>query len=174
MLLRPFVKKIVYPLTCPASNQNNYGNRQRYSYRNQQHNKSKIILEVTESLAVEDMDLMKTVLMELKKEGFKIALDDFGTGYSSLNHIMEMPLDYIKIDKSFIDSYGTSSFNPSLLSAIVELAHSMDMQIIVEGVETRQQMEFLMFLNTDRYQGYFYGKPVPKEEFLENFMREQL
>ena len=136
--------------------------------------KSKIILEVTESLAVEDMDLMKTVLMELKKEGFKIALDDFGTGYSSLNHIMEMPLDYIKIDKSFIDSYGTSSFNPSLLSAIVELAHSMDMQIIVEGVETRQQMEFLMFLNTDRYQGYFYGKPVPKEEFLENFMREQL
>lgn len=134
--------------------------------------KTNIILEVTESLAVEDMDLMKTVLMELKKEGFKIALDDFGTGYSSLNHIMEMPLDYIKIDKTFIDSYGTSSFNPSLLSAIAELAHSMDMQIIVEGVETRQQMEFLMFLNTDRYQGYLYGKPVPEEVFLENYMEE--
>lgn len=135
--------------------------------------KTNIILEVTESLAVEDMELMKSVLMELKKEGFGIALDDFGTGYSSLNHIMEMPLDYIKIDKSFIDSYGTSNFNPSLLSAIAELAHSMDMQIIVEGVETRQQMEFLMFLNTDRYQGYLYGKPVPEDVFLEDYMQEK-
>ena len=135
--------------------------------------KTNIILEVTESLAVEDMDLMKTVLMELKKQGFGIALDDFGTGYSSLNHIMEMPLDYIKIDKSFIDSYGTSNFNPSLLSAIAELAHSMDMQIIVEGVETRQQMEFLMFLNTDRYQGYLYGKPIPEDVFLETYMKEE-
>lgn len=132
---------------------------------------SGIVFEVTESLAIEDMTLMKNVLLELKKMGFKIALDDFGTGYSSLNHVMEMPLDYIKIDKNFIAAYGTEKFNPSLLSAITELAHSMNVRIIVEGVETKQQMEFLMFINTDEYQGYLYGRPVPAEEFYSGIKR---
>lgn len=133
-------------------------------------NTKNIILEVTESLAVEDMNLMKTVLGKLKDFGFSIALDDFGTGYSSLNHIMEMPLDYVKIDKSFVAQYGEAGFNPSLLSAITELAHSVNMEVVVEGVETRQQMEFLMFLNTDKLQGYLYGKPMPVEEFEETFL----
>lgn len=132
-------------------------------------NKRNIILEVTESLAVEDMHLMKSVLTELRSYGFSIALDDFGTGYSSLNHIMEMPLNYVKIDKSFISTYGTKDFNPSLLSAIAELAHSVNMEIIVEGVETKQQMEFLMFLNADKIQGYLYGKPMPAIEFEKKF-----
>lgn len=132
-------------------------------------NPNNIILEVTESLAVEDMNLMKNVLIRLKEYGFSIALDDFGTGYSSLNHIMEMPLDYIKIDKSFVSNYGTANFNPSLLSAITELAHSVNMEVIVEGVETKQQMEFLMFLNTDRIQGYLYGKPMPAKDFEKDF-----
>ena len=134
-------------------------------------NKENIILEVTESLAVEDMSLMKTVLTELRSYGFSIALDDFGTGYSSLNHIMEMPLNYVKIDKSFVSTYGTKDFNPSLLSAIAELAHSVNMEIIVEGVETKQQMEFLMFLNTDKIQGYLYGKPMPATEFEKRFFK---
>ena len=133
-------------------------------------NTKNIILEVTESLAVEDMNLMKTVLGKLKAFGFSIALDDFGTGYSSLNHIMEMPLDYVKIDKSFVAQYGESGFNPSLLSAITELAHSVNMEVVVEGVETRQQMEFLMFLNTDKLQGYLYGKPMPVDEFEQEFL----
>ncbi len=135
-------------------------------------NPNNIILEVTESLAVEDMNLMTNVLTRLKEYGFSIALDDFGTGYSSLNHIMEMPLDYIKIDKSFVSNYGTANFNPSLLSAITELAHSVSMEVIVEGVETKQQMEFLMFLNTDRMQGYLYGKPMPAKEFEKNFFKQ--
>ena len=83
---------------------------------------------------------------------------------------MEMPLDYIKIDKSFVSNYGTANFNPSLLSAITELAHSVNMEVIVEGVETKQQMEFLMFLNTDRMQGYLYGKPMPAKEFEKVFL----
>lgn len=135
-------------------------------------NPGNIILEVTESLAVEDMNLMKNVLAKLKEYGFSIALDDFGTGYSSLNHIMEMPLDYIKIDKSFVSNYGTANFNPSLLSAITELAHSVNMEVIVEGVETKQQMEFLMFLNTDRIQGYLYGKPMPAKDFEKEFFKQ--
>lgn len=132
-------------------------------------NTQNVILEVTESLAVEDMVLMKSVLMRLKENGFRIALDDFGTGYSSLNHIMEMPLDFVKIDKSFISGYGTEHFNPGLLSAITELAHSVNMEVIVEGVETKQQMEFLMFLDADKIQGYLYGKPMPEDEFEEKF-----
>ncbi|MBQ5559696.1 MAG: GGDEF and EAL domain-containing protein [Lachnospiraceae bacterium] len=132
-------------------------------------NTNNIILEVTESLAVEDMNLMKNVLNQLRECGFKVALDDFGTGYSSLNHIMEMPLNYVKIDRSFVSTYGTEAFNPSLLSAICDLAHSVGMGVVVEGVETKQQMEFLMFLNTDRIQGYLYGKPVKAEEFEETF-----
>ena len=135
-------------------------------------NPGNIILEVTESLAVEDMNLMKNVLAKLKEYGFSIALDDFGTGYSSLNHIMEMPLDYIKIDKSFVSNYGTANFNPSLLSAITELAHSVNMEVIVEGLETKQQMEFLMFLNTDRIQGYLYGKPMPAKDFEKEFFKQ--
>lgn len=135
-------------------------------------NTNNIILEVTESLAVEDMNLMKSVLTELKRNGFRIALDDFGTGYSSLNHIMEMPLDFIKIDRSFISNYGTKEFKPSLLSAITELAHSMDIEIIVEGVETKQQMEFLMFLTVDKYQGFYYGKPMEEEVFYVRYFKE--
>ena len=134
-------------------------------------NTENVVLEVTESLAVEDMGLMKSVLMQLKENGFCIALDDFGTGYSSLNHIMEMPLDFVKIDKSFVSGYGTENFNPSLLSAITELAHSVNMEVIVEGVETKQQMEFLMFLDADKIQGYLYGKPMPEDEFEENVFR---
>lgn len=136
-------------------------------------NPANIILEVTESLAVEDMDLMKSVLERLKAYGFKIALDDFGTGYSSLNHIMRMPLDYVKIDQSFVSCYGTERFNPSLLSAITELAHSVGMEVVVEGVETKQQMEFLMFLNSDRIQGYLYGKPMPATEFEATFLKKK-
>lgn len=135
-------------------------------------NTKNIILEVTESLAVEDMALMKSVLIELKSNGFRIALDDFGTGYSSLNHIMEMPLDFIKIDRSFISNYGTKEFKPSLLSAITELAHSMDIEIIVEGVETKQQMEFLMFLTIDKYQGFYYGRPIEEEVFYVRYLKE--
>lgn len=135
-------------------------------------NPRNIILEVTESLAVEDMNLMKKVLFNLKEYGFSIALDDFGTGYSSLNHIMEMPLDYVKIDKSFVANYGTENFNPSLLSAITELAHSVNMKVVVEGVETKQQMEFLMFLDADRIQGYLYGKPMPVKDFEKEFMEK--
>lgn len=135
-------------------------------------NTDNIILEVTESLAVEDMNLMKSVLNQLRENGFSIALDDFGTGYSSLNHIMEMPLNYVKIDKSFVSGYGTESFNPSLLSAIMELAHSVNMEIVVEGVENKQQMEFLMFLNADKLQGYLYGKPMPREEFEKRFFEQ--
>ena len=78
---------------------------------------------------------------------------------------MEMPLDYVKVDKSFVSGYGTEHFNPGLISAIIQLAHSVNMEVVVEGVETKQQMEFLMFYDTDKMQGYLFGKPMPVEQF---------
>lgn len=124
---------------------------------------STIVFEVTESLAIENIELMKQILLRLKEKGFKIALDDFGKGFSSLSHITELPLDYVKIDKSFLDKYGTDEFNPSLLNSIVELVHSVNLKVIIEGVETKKQVEFLTFMGIDHYQGYYYGKPVPEE-----------
>ena len=127
----------------------------------------KIIFEVTESLAIEDMNLMKKVLQSLRNSGFRIALDDFGSGYSSLNHVMEMPLDYLKVDKEFIAGYGSKRFSPALLTAITELSHSLSLKMIVEGVEKKSQVDFLNFLDVDQYQGFYFGKPVSEEIFRE-------
>lgn len=125
----------------------------------------KIIFEVTESLAIEDMNLMKKVLQSLRNCGFRIALDDFGSGYSSLNHVMEMPLDYLKVDKEFIAGYGSKRFSPALLTAIAELSHSLSLKMIVEGVEKKSQVDFLNFLDVDQYQGFYFGKPVSEDIF---------
>lgn len=125
----------------------------------------KIIFEVTESLAIEDMNLMKKVLQSLRNSGFRIALDDFGSGYSSLNHVMEMPLDYLKVDKEFIAGYGSKRFSPALLTAIAELSHSLSLKMIVEGVEKKSQVDFLNFLDVDQYQGFYFGKPVSEKIF---------
>lgn len=131
-----------------------------------------VIFEVTESLAVEDMNLMKKVLQKLREKGFQIALDDFGSGYSSLNHVMEMPLDYIKVDKEFIAGYGSTRFSPALLHAIAELAHRLSLKVIVEGVEKKSQVDFLGFLDVDQYQGFYFGKPVPKDAFYEQWIQQ--
>lgn len=146
--------------------------RMRNIAREEQTDCRDIILEVTESLAVEDMALMKNVLLELRAQGFQVALDNFGIGYSSLNHIMAMPFDYIKIDKSMISAYGTEKFNPGFFSAITEMAHSLDMEIVAEGVETKQQMDFLDLAHADKYQGYYFGKPTSKEEFLHSYLKK--
>lgn len=130
---------------------------------------STIVFEVTESLAIENKQLMKKVLGALKKYGFQIALDDFGIGISSLNYIMELPFDYLKMDNSFIERYGTKEFNPNLLSVVTEFVHSMNMKIIIEGVETKQQEDFLMFMDTDQSQGFFYGKPMMVDEFYQAY-----
>jgi len=125
-----------------------------------------VVFEIRQSLALEDFKILKAVLTRLKESGFGVLLDDFGTGACALNAIMELPLNYIKIDESFIQTYGTEKFKPGLLVAIIELAHSLNIEIIVSGIETKKQMEFLFLSNVDAYQGYYFGHPVPKNEFL--------
>lgn len=127
-----------------------------------------IVFEVKETLALENVGYMKSILEALRREGFKILLDDFGTGASGLNIVMELPLDYIKIDESFIRAYGTDKFRPGLLNAIVELAHSLNIKVIGSGIETISQAEFMMLSDVDLFQGYYYGYPVQKELFALN------
>lgn len=126
-------------------------------------------LEVTESLAINDMEKMKEVLDKLSNLGIKISLDDFGTGYSSLNYIKQLPLNTIKIDKSFIDDLDKNNGTDLFVSAIVSIAHGLNMKVCAEGVETKSQYDKLLNLNTDVIQGYYFGKPMPSDEFNKNY-----
>ena len=128
-------------------------------------NPKNVTLEVTESLAVNDMDRMKKVLNHLKALGVCVALDDFGTGYSSLNHIREMPIDIIKIDKCFVDNLSEDEFAGAFVKMVAELAKIIGVAVCVEGVEQRKQLEVLKDMNVDMVQGYYYGKPMPVKEF---------
>ena len=128
-------------------------------------NPKNVTLEVTESLAINDMDRMKKVLNGLKKLGVGVALDDFGTGYSSLNHIRQMPIDVIKIDKCFVDSLLEDEFAGAFVKMVSELAKTIGVAVCVEGVEQRMQLEILKDMPIDMIQGYYYGKPMPVKEF---------
>lgn len=128
-------------------------------------NPKNVTLEVTESLAINDMDRMKRILTNLKKLGVGVALDDFGTGYSSLNHIRQMPIDIIKIDRCFIENLADDEFAGAFVKMVGELAKSIGVAVCVEGVEQRKQLEVLQKMNIDMVQGYYYGKPMPVKEF---------
>lgn len=129
-----------------------------------------IILEVTESLAINDMAYMKKVINEIKKLGVGIALDDFGTGYSSLSYIKQMNFDIIKVDKNFIDDITSDDYAQTFIKLITELSEKLGAKVCVEGVEENEQLEILKSMNVNMIQGYYYGKPVPYKKFQEDFL----
>ncbi len=124
-----------------------------------------LTLEVTESLAINDMERMKEILGRIKKLGVKIALDDFGTGYSSLNHIRELPFDVIKVDQSFIRNLERDVYAKSFVRMVSELAESIGASLCVEGVETQGQKDILSQMNVAMLQGFYFDKPLRREEF---------
>lgn len=128
-------------------------------------NPSNIVLEITESFAINDIDRVLEIIKGLKKLGPKIALDDFGTGYSSLNYIKQLPLDIIKVDKTFIDGIVDDEYAQAFIRLIVELSNTIDTKIVVEGVESQEQYELLKSLGVNYIQGYYFGKPVKASEF---------
>lgn len=128
-------------------------------------NPKNVTLEVTESLAINDMDRMKKILDQIKSLGVKVALDDFGTGYSSLNHIRKMPIDVIKIDKCFVENLAEDDFSGAFVKMVAELAKTIGVTVCVEGVEQKKQLEALKDMNVKLIQGYYYGKPMPVHEF---------
>ena len=128
-------------------------------------NPRNLTLEVTESLAINDMVRMKKILGNIKKLGVRIALDDFGTGYSSLNHIREIPLDVIKVDQTFVRDLEKDDYAQAFISMIGELAQALSVRICVEGIETEEQYKILEKMNIHMIQGYYFGKPMQKERF---------
>lgn len=123
-------------------------------------------LELTESAVMREPEASIRVLRELSALGVRIAVDDFGTGYSSLNYLRRLPLDKLKIDRSFIREVTTSHEDAEVVRAIVSLAHSLRLRVIAEGVETAEQLLFLRTLGCDQYQGYFKSAPLRAADFL--------
>lgn len=122
--------------------------------------------EVTESIAVNDMNKTKAILKEFADLGINILLDDFGTGFSSLNYIKSMPLNTIKIDKSFIDDLTISKNTEVFISTIIELAHALNINVCAEGVEEEEQYNILNNLSADNIQGFYFGKPMLPTQLL--------
>ncbi len=124
-----------------------------------------LTLEVTESLAINDMGRMKKILDSIKLLGVKIALDDFGTGYSSLNHIREIPFDMIKVDQSFVKELADDAYSQSFVKMVAELAETLGVNICVEGIETEAQYEVVRNMKVKYIQGYYFDRPMKCEDF---------
>ena len=122
-------------------------------------------LEVTESSIMNNAESAVTILRELKDTGIRISIDDFGTGYSSLAVLKDLPIDVLKIDKTFINDVTTNPDDAALVTAVVTLAHNLRLNVVAEGVETNEQLAFLRALNCDKWQGYLFSKPLPAAAF---------
>ena len=133
-------------------------------------NPRNLTLEVTESLAINDMVRMKKILDSIKKLGVRIALDDFGTGYSSLNHIREIPIDVIKVDQTFVRDLEKDEYAQAFISMIGELAQALNVKICVEGIETEEQYKVLGDMNVHMIQGFYFGRPMPRDDFEKKFL----
>lgn len=126
-------------------------------------------IEITESATIDDMNLTIKILNKFKTLGVKVHLDDFGTGYSSLNHLKNLPINTLKIDKSFIDQIAYGKNEKAIAYALIQLAHNLNMEVIAEGVETEDQLAVLQDQQCDAIQGYLFSKPLPADE-LETFL----
>jgi diguanylate cyclase (GGDEF)-like protein/PAS domain S-box-containing protein len=124
-----------------------------------------LTLEITESTFMKDQDFAITVLQRLKDLGVRISIDDFGTGYSSLSYLKKFPVDYVKIDQSFVKDVDTDPDTTSLVTAIIAMAHSLGLKTIAEGVETEEQWKILRLLKCDMAQGYYFSPAVSAEDF---------
>lgn len=127
-------------------------------------------LEITESMLIDDFHMAVKNIKLIKAFGIKISMDDFGTGYSSLNYLKSLPIDFIKIDKSFIDVMNEEKKDQILLKNIINFSHEFGFEVIAEGVENRQQYEALKKMQCDMFQGYYFGKPVDEKKFEELFL----
>lgn len=125
-------------------------------------------LEITESMTV-DFNQAISTLNHLKQLGIQISVDDFGTGYSSLNYLRMLPIDRLKIDRSFITDITTNAENAAIVSTILNMAYNLRLDVIAEGVEEENQVDFLQKINCDEVQGYYFGHPLPAEELEQKF-----
>jgi diguanylate cyclase (GGDEF)-like protein/PAS domain S-box-containing protein len=131
-------------------------------------------LELTESILMREVSEAMQILDGLKRLGLSIAVDDFGTGYSSLNYLKQFPIDVLKIDRTFVDGLPFGEQDAQIVRAIIAMAHSLNLAVIAEGVETQEQLEFLREHDCDEVQGYLFGRPMPAERFESLFSNDAL
>jgi EAL domain-containing protein (putative c-di-GMP-specific phosphodiesterase class I) len=127
-------------------------------------------LEITESLIMENVKHNIASLRAIREMGVSIAIDDFGTGFSSLAYLAKLPVDTLKIDRSFVIDMALSPEGLALVSTIISLAHALRLKVVAEGVEFDEQSRLLRLLNCDEMQGYLFSKPVPREAFEARFL----
>jgi diguanylate cyclase (GGDEF)-like protein/PAS domain S-box-containing protein len=130
-------------------------------------------LEITESTVMEDPGHTVTLLEDIRQLGVRIAIDDFGTGYSSLAYLKKFPVHILKIDQSFIADLTKDSDDAAIVESIISMARSLNLEVVAEGVETREQVEFLKQIRCQEAQGYYFSKPLPPEQFSEKLRENQ-
>jgi diguanylate cyclase (GGDEF)-like protein/PAS domain S-box-containing protein len=122
-------------------------------------------LELTESVLMKRVATTAVVLETLRKRGVQVAIDDFGTGYSSLSYLRKLPIDTLKIDQSFVGRIGGGDGDAAIVTAVISMARSLKLRVVAEGVETFEELEFLRAHHCEEAQGYYFGRPVPAQEF---------
>ncbi|MGE5657417.1 MAG: EAL domain-containing protein [Actinomycetota bacterium] len=130
-------------------------------------------LEITESIAVRDVELTISVLRQLRQMGIYVSMDDFGTGYSSLSSLKHLPIDSLKIDKSFVRDLKNNCDDAAIIKVVLALGHGLKLKVIAEGVETLEQLQFLQALDCDSAQGYFFSKPLPAQVATQLYLQDQ-
>ncbi|MBI5919396.1 MAG: EAL domain-containing protein [Nitrosomonadales bacterium] len=130
-------------------------------------NPSFLELEITESMLMENAEESLRTLYQIRDQGVVLSIDDFGTGYSSLGYLRQFPVDYVKIDRSFVMEAPFNANDAAIASAIISMAHNLGLKVVAEGVETAQHVEFLRRFLCDEMQGYFFSRPLPTEAFTE-------
>jgi EAL domain-containing protein (putative c-di-GMP-specific phosphodiesterase class I) len=123
-------------------------------------------LELTESLIIRDVRESARKMEKIRALGVQISVDDFGAGYSSLSYLQRLPIDILKLDRSFVEEFKTERGSSSLVQGIVSLAHGLGMRVTAEGVETEQQLELVHHSGCDKVQGYLLGRPSPAPSVL--------
>ncbi len=129
-------------------------------------------LEITEGAAMHSPDEAIGIMRQLRNLGIRLSLDDFGTGYSSLSYLKRLPIDKLKIDKSFVCDIPADANDLAIVTAIIAMGHALGLEVLAEGVETEAQAQFLAECSCDYAQGFLYGRPVPAED-LERLLQER-
>lgn len=130
-----------------------------------------IELEMTETTVVHNVELAKEAERNVHKLGFIVSMDDFGTGYSSFSMLKNINIDVLKMDKSFFDDVLESRRGKIIIEAIIEMSHKLNMKVVAEGIEIKEQVEYLKNIKCDMIQGYYFERPIKVEEFEEKYMK---
>ena len=133
-----------------------------------------INFEITETYSIRSKENLAKNMEKLKEQGISFSLDDFGAGSSNLNYIVDMPVDIVKLDMHLTEEYFTNAKAKAIVKTVVDMAHSMDLRIIAEGIETKQQMDEMKSLGVDYLQGYYFSHPLPEHEILKFLQQNNL